>query len=204
MLILNIYLFLYRMEDASSLKLAHTIYNKLSFDNTNDKLKHGVLGEGTKEQVREALTQILIGEGIPRERAYAIMQDCYQSLDLSSYGDIQPIGDVGHLLNTIKSKGYLIAVNTSDSRNSIEKTLDHLDVKHLVDMVVCGDDEDILPKPHPSTAHKICNKLQVCPNDVIMVGDSTSDMMLVSNAGLGCGIGRILTTSFSPRVMKCR
>lgn len=180
------------MDAATNMKIADKIFNKVSFDNTTGEIKPGLLGEATMPQIRDAITTLLVEEGVPRERANTVMEECWQSRDMANYGGVQSIGDVGHLFQSLKSKGYRIAINTSDSRSVTEKTIDLLNLRHMIDMVVCGDDADILPKPHPSTAMKICNKLQVHPSDAIMIGDSTTDLMLAVNAGLGCGIGKSL------------
>ncbi|XP_072023899.1 uncharacterized protein [Amphiura filiformis] len=172
-----------RLQNATNLDLADKLYDLLAFDDETGKFLPGLLGEGTAPQVRHSITQLLLEAGLPREKAERIMQDCYEGADMTTYGNgpIEGVGDVGDLFRVLKSKGYLIAVNTSDCRRVTEKTLDHLNVKHHVDMVVCGDDEGHLAKPHPYSAQKICSELEVHPGDTIM--------KLGCNAGLRCSIG---------------
>ncbi len=183
------YLVTTRLQNATGLDLADKIFNLVSFDNNAGKILPGLLGEGTMPQIRNTLTQVLFEEGVPRAKVDAIMEECWQARDFRTYGEIHTVGDVGALFRVLKSNGYLIAVNTSDNRSVTEFTLDHLNLTQYVDMIVCGDDEGVLPKPHPWTAKKICRELQVEPNDVIMIGDSPSDMKLGCNGGFQCSIG---------------
>ena len=188
-------MFFNRLESATGHQLTDKVFDTVSFDGNSNQIKPGLLGEGTMQELQDTLTDLLVRECcMPRQTAVNIMRECWQARELDCYGDMKPVGDVGQLFAVLKSKGYLIAVNTSDNRHVTEKTLCHLNVRHLVDMVVCGDDEDILPKPHPSTAMKICGRLEVDPRDAVMIGDSTSDMRLRENAGLGCAIGKIPDT----------
>ncbi|XP_072045163.1 uncharacterized protein [Amphiura filiformis] len=122
-----------RLENATDLDLANKIFNLVSFDNNTGKIKPGLLGEGTMSQLRDTITQLLSEEGVPREKAERIVQACWQVREMANYGDVRAVGDVGHLFGVLKSNGYLIAVNTSDSRGVTEQTLDHLDLRRSSD-----------------------------------------------------------------------
>lgn len=56
-----------------------------------------------------------------------------------------------------------IAICTADSRTGTMRTLQALGVEHLVDLVVCGDDQGSQPKPQPDNALYICRQLGVEP-----------------------------------------
>uniref|UniRef100_A0AC35G9R2 Phosphoglycolate phosphatase n=1 Tax=Panagrolaimus sp. PS1159 TaxID=55785 RepID=A0AC35G9R2_9BILA len=64
-----------------------------------------------------------------------------------------------------------------------------LDLEKYVDIIVCGDDEGALPKPHPQNALSICRALNIDPADALMVGDTLADMRMGKLAKLGGTIG---------------
>ncbi len=190
---MTLLVFFCRLEDASGLVLADKIYEALHFDKNAGKFLAGGFAEKTTPENIETIIQCISRECVPREEAEKMTNDCWiaQVHDWNhEHRGIHPIGDVGSLFRILKSNGYMIAVNTSDDRRVTEFTLNYLKLTQYVDMIVCGDDEGVLPKPHPWTAKKICSELQVEPSDVIMIGDSASDMKLGRNAGFRYSIGR--------------
>lgn len=50
-----------------------------------------------------------------------------------------------------------------------------LDIDHLVDKTLCGNDEDNIPKPAPDNIQLICQELGVDPRDTVMVGEYSSN-----------------------------
>ncbi len=58
---------------------------------------------------------------------------------------------------------------TKPDRNNILNSL----VQDDVDMILCGDDSEMKPKPDAHNIHLICSRLGVNPQQTVMVGDST-------------------------------
>ena len=67
--------------------------------------------------------------------------------------------------------------------------LDRLGLMKMVDKIVCGDDKDTKPKPHPETALEICKELNVCPTQTVIIGDTYADTTMGRSAGLGLTVG---------------
>ena len=71
-----------------------------------------------------------------------------------------------------------------------EGTLERLGVSDLVDMVVCGDDAGIKPKPDAYTVNKICSRLGVEPRNAVFIGDTPTDAMCGRNSNCGLVISK--------------
>ena len=96
---------------------------------------------------------------------------------------VQPIGDVHATLQRLRDQGLVLALATTDDRESTEIALGKLGVSHLFAAVVCGD-EGIPLKPAPDMAQEICRRLGIASGDATMVGDAIVDMTMARRAGL--------------------
>ena len=100
----------------------------------------------------------------------------------------EPIGDVRGALERLKAHGLLLALVTTDVRATTERTLAYLGLSPLFDVILCGDDG--LPlKPAPDMALDVCRRLGVAPQEAIMIGDTSADLIMARRAGYRCAIG---------------
>ncbi|MBU2444298.1 MAG: HAD-IA family hydrolase [Bacteroidetes bacterium] len=87
------------------------------------------------------------------------------------------------ILEHIKSKNLPIAIFTGKGRKSSIITLEILNIKHYFDLIVTGDDV----KNHKPSAEGIFKFLSVYsfkPDEVLMIGDSISDIYASRDAGV--------------------
>jgi phosphoglycolate phosphatase-like HAD superfamily hydrolase len=102
--------------------------------------------------------------------------------------EIQPIGNVKKAIGLLVSAGLDIAITTSDDRAGTEAALSILGIKDLVHFLVCGDDK--MPnKPSPDALWTIGRQLNIDASQMLMVGDTVSDMIFGRNAGAAGCIG---------------
>jgi choline dehydrogenase len=92
------------------------------------------------------------------------------------------------LFKTLKAMGIKVAICTSDCRSGTEEFLEHQNALSYVDMIVCGDDPDSVPKPDAHNALRICDVLGVAPDTAVMVGDTSADMEMGRAAKLGATV----------------
>jgi pyrophosphatase PpaX len=74
------------------------------------------------------------------------------------------------------------ALVTSSPRSLIGAVAARLDVHHLFDFVICGD-EVANYKPHPEPVLRTLQALGCKPREAIMIGDSTADVLAGKAAG---------------------
>lgn len=100
---------------------------------------------------------------------------------------LEPLGDIAGLLRALRSAGVLVALATADTRVPTQHALDALGIGELLDTVVCGDDGVAL-KPAPDMGIEVCQRLGVRPAEAMMIGDTTSDLLMARQAGFGWAV----------------
>lgn len=165
------------------------MYDLFGYCTISEKFNPGLLAEGTKPLVQAELTNLLVAEGYDHEEAKKVVLDIWEEGDSSSAETLKTITDLTTLFKILKANDVKIALSTSDSREGTLQSLKELNLEQYIDMVVCGDDDDVIPKPSPYSAIKICTKLGVDPSDTVMVGDTQADVGMGKAAKLGWNVG---------------
>jgi phosphoglycolate phosphatase len=125
--------------------------------------------------------------GLSRTAAQAVVSAVWHMPDVRS--DTRALTDLPALFSMLREDlGLKIAVCTTDNRKETIETLNLLDALHLVDMVLCGDEKHVKPKPSAEQLLHICGSLKVSPSKTIMVGDTITDMKMARNAKVGLSI----------------
>ncbi|KAL4233993.1 hypothetical protein ACF0H5_005648 [Mactra antiquata] len=173
----------------TGLDLESKVYDLLGYCKITEKFTPGLAAEGTNPIIQNELKDLLQGEGYSRDEATKIVLDIFKDDDGTSVENLKTITDLTMLFKILKANDVKIALSTSDSRAGTLKSLKELELEQYIDMVVCGDDADIIPKPSPYSALKICKKLGVDPTDTVMVGDTQADVGMGKAANLGWNVG---------------
>lgn len=93
-------------------------------------------------------------------------------------------------LESLNEAGALLAVATGKARRGLKRVFDEVGVEHLFTVSRCAD--ETRSKPHPQMLHEILDFTAIDPHNSIMIGDTTFDMDMASNAnmhGLAAGYG---------------
>ncbi|WOG27794.1 HAD family hydrolase [Endozoicomonas sp. 8E] len=95
---------------------------------------------------------------------------------------IEVLPGVADTLTSLKQKGMILGIATADTKDSTLYTLEQSGLKMLFDYVGYSDG-DIEPKPAPALLSAFCQQCGIEPHEVIMFGDTVSDMEFATNAG---------------------
>lgn len=90
-----------------------------------------------------------------------------------------------HVLETIKAlhdRGLQLAICSSRGRPTLEGFVKTFHLEDYVSMVVSANDVEH-HKPHPEPVQKIQQQLGVKPEEVLVVGDASYDILMGRNAG---------------------
>ena len=101
---------------------------------------------------------------------YAVHQD-----DISLFDGALP------MLQALKAAQHLLTVATGKSRAGLDEALDSAELKDLFDGSRTAD--ETAGKPHPRMLHELMSEFGVAPERMLMVGDTTHDLLLARNAG---------------------
>ena len=147
----------------------------------------GMLAEKTHPYIKEKVVEMLIKQGFSDWEAKNVLKNTWK--DTPENMQIKMTGNLRDLFSRLKAKNIKIAICTSDSREGTVEFLERLNLSHLVDIVVCGDDEVSVAKPDPHNAIHICKELNIDLSEAIMVGDTPADTIMGQAANLGLTIG---------------
>jgi pyrophosphatase PpaX len=86
------------------------------------------------------------------------------------------------IIERCREQGLRTALVTSSPRELITTVATKLDLAHLFDFVICGD-EVTNHKPHPEPVLRTLQALRCEPVTAIMIGDSTADVLAGKAAG---------------------
>jgi phosphoglycolate phosphatase-like HAD superfamily hydrolase len=97
---------------------------------------------------------------------------------------IRPTASLPRLFAALAQAGLKLAVLTSDDHAPTAKTLTWLEIDQHIGWVI-GADDPYPHKPAPEAIWAICDQAGVVPDQTVMIGDSTTDMVMARRAGVG-------------------
>ena len=144
----------------------------------------GVLCKGTYEEIAEAFLNVAKkhGHDLDLSEMSPFVTQSYNKN--SRFGDVRGTCDnLRGVLESLKEYGIRLFVVTTDNPEITSLCLEKLGVSDLFEKVFT-DDGIIPPKPDPSCAFKISEEYSIDLSDIIMVGDTMTDVRFAKNAGI--------------------
>ena len=106
----------------------------------------------------------------------------YNNLVKTHRGKSKLITGAKNVLETIKKKKIKIGLATNTTKERVTNDLKFHKIKHYFDAVVTADDVE-KPKPYPDSIIKLCEQLEIMPDETIFVGDTKNDYKAGKSAG---------------------
>ena len=106
---------------------------------------------------------------------------------------VQPTANLPALFGALTAAGVQIAVITSDDRAPTLAALTWLEVIDQVTFIACADD-GYAYKPAPEAILAACAATGISLARTVMVGDSTTDLLMGERAGVGLRVGVLTGT----------
>ncbi|MBI1907313.1 MAG: HAD-IA family hydrolase [Rhodocyclales bacterium] len=149
------------------------------------------LPEPTEERARYVIGLGLadaLAHAVPElsEDAYPEMVARYRHHYLSSDHQLVLFPGVFAMIEQLAGSGRMLGVATGKSRVGLNRALGHSGLGPFFRSTRCAD--ECFSKPHPAMLHEIMDELGVVPERTLMVGDTTHDLDMASNAGVA-GLG---------------
>ena len=127
----------------------------------------------------------VIGRGLPERDIKIIVQDKEENFRRKVTGKIKPFPGVIRLLNAIKKGNFKLGLISSTPKENIDLVLSELNLKDIFDCVVYGE-EVSESKPSPEIYLLATKKLEVMPNDCVVIEDSPLGVKAAKAAGMRC------------------
>lgn len=145
---------------------------------------NGSLCHGTYRMISEDFGKVLDRNGyfIDKERLFeATVKAFHESF---SSERIKPVCDkLDTVIEVLCGLGIKCAVVTSDDKETAEKCLDRLGITKYFSRIY-ADDGTNLHKPNPYYINRFCEEEKLDKDEIIMVGDTLTDMEFAANGGI--------------------
>ncbi|MBV6476044.1 MAG: HAD-IA family hydrolase [Rhodocyclaceae bacterium] len=148
-------------------------------------LGHRPPDEATARQViglglHDALSQAL--PGVPAED-YRQVAERYRHHYLAQDHELSLFDGARELVEELAGAGYLLGVATGKSRLGLNRALAASGLKEFFHATRCAD--ECASKPAPDMLLEIMSELDAEPGRTLMIGDTTHDLRMARNAGVG-------------------
>lgn len=177
-----------RLEQAFGCALKQQFYDHMGFDALSNTITgQSPLATRPWNDIYDCLA-LMIANETSATRNEALEMVMAWSMEIRRCEMQQPITDLACLFTKLKAMDIKIAITSNDDRTNTEALLQQAGIGDSVDLVVTNSD-NTAPKPHAEVAHFICSALAIEPSQVVVVGDTPSDMLLGKNAEIGLTVG---------------
>jgi phosphoglycolate phosphatase len=145
----------------------------------SDKAASYVIGLGLMQALAHAAPDV------PKEK-YPALGDAYRRQWALHVDDISFFPGTMRMLRTLKERGHKLAVATGKSRRGLDDVLQReLDGTKLAALFDASRTADqTAGKPDPQMLLELMDELDVQPERMLMIGDTTHDLLLARNAGV--------------------
>lgn len=170
--------------------LAH-LYRAAGYDReTGLTYGQGPLATAPIRKFETIVASVLFQQGISWDEACQLSEKhmTAQMTAPPADAEIIPRGEVARAMDILKAAGCALAVATTDNRLASESAIRRLGIESLLSDLRCGDDQGPV-KPDIEVLNEITRSQGLAPSDVIMVGDTVSDLIMARNAKIGLAVG---------------
>ena len=145
----------------------------------SDEQASYVIGLGLMQALAHAAPDV------PPEK-YPQLGEAYKRQWALHVDDISFFAGTMPMLKALQARGHKLAVATGKSRRGLDevlqRALDGIKLAHLFDCTRTAD--QTAGKPDPLMLREIMEELDVSPEKLLMIGDTTHDLLLARNAGV--------------------
>jgi phosphoglycolate phosphatase-like HAD superfamily hydrolase len=176
-----------QLQQASGLDVHKALYNSMGYDEVTKKVRaNGKLAAPPMAQLYRLTVEVMLTSGLSSEKAEHVVAQSWCIPDPILLA--KPFTDTRALFASLHSKGIKIAIATADDRAPTQAMIEAFDIDEYITTMVCADD-GIPSKPAPDMVLTICERMQLDPSKVMVIGDTTSDLKMARSAGAGLAVG---------------
>lgn len=140
-----------------------------------ERARH-IIGLGLSDALRHALPDL-------PEDHYPELVERYRHHYLSRDHELVLFEGAAALIERLAGDGYRLGVATGKSRRGLDRALEHSGLGVYFHATRCAD--ECHSKPHPQMIDELMAEFAVAPAQTLMIGDTTHDLLMAQNAGVG-------------------
>jgi HAD superfamily hydrolase (TIGR01509 family) len=127
----------------------------------------------------------IMGGELPQRDVKIIVEEKEENFRRRAAGNIKPFPGVIRLLDDIKKGNFKLGLVSSAPSDNIDLVLSEFNLRDIFGCVVSGQ-EVSESKPSPQIYLSAAEKLEVIPNDCLVIEDSPLGIKAAKNAGMRC------------------
>ena len=184
-----------QLQLVSGLDVHETFYIVMGYDDKNKKvLPHVKLASRPMSQLYQLTVEVMQTLGLSQREAERVVKQAWWIPDPVMLS--KPLTDLWDLFSKLREHGIQIAIATADDRASTQAMIEAFDIEEFISTMVCGDD-GVPSKPAPDMVLTICDRLKLDPKNVMVMGDTASDLKMARASGAGMAVGVLSGVSSS-------
>lgn len=141
---------------------------------SEERARH-IIGLGLGDALRHALPDL-------PEDHYPELVERYRHHYLSRDHQLTLFAGAAALVRELAEHGFRLGVATGKSRKGLDRALAHSGLGTFFHGTRCAD--ECHSKPHPQMIEELMDELAVAPEQTLMIGDTTHDLLMARNAGV--------------------
>nr|WP_217505731.1 HAD-IA family hydrolase [Pseudomonas corrugata] len=155
----------------------HVASDRTGFARRDDFAVKGIIGLGLPEAIRSLYPDI-------DDEALVVFRQHYAEHYIALEAEPSPLFEgVADTLEALRAEGYHLAVATGKARRGLDRVLKAHGWEDYFDITRAAD--ETASKPHPLMLEQILAHCEVRPERALMIGDSSFDLQMARNAGMG-------------------
>jgi beta-phosphoglucomutase len=131
------------------------------------------------------IARSVMGRELPQRDIKVVVQEKEGTFRRKATGNIKPLPGAVRLLNALKKGSFKLGLASSAPKENIDLVLSELNLAGIFDCVVFGQ-EVSESKPSPQIYLLAAKKLQVAPNDCVVIEDSPMGVKAAKTVGMKC------------------
>ena len=146
----------------------------------------GRLASRPMSQLYQLTVEVIQAFGLSRSEAECVVEKAWCIPDPVMLA--RPLTDTRTLFSKLYEHRIQIAIATADDRAPTQAMIEAFDIEEFITTMVCADD-GTSSKPAPDMVLAICERLKLDPKNVMVVGDTVSDLKMARAAAAGLAVG---------------
>jgi len=176
-----------QLHNISGLHVREPLCLAMGYDDANKKvLAHGKLAATPMAQLYHLTVEVMQALGLSAEEAERIVEQGWCIPDPVMLA--KQFTDTRALFHKLHNQNIKIGIATTDDRTPTQAMIEAFDIEEYLTTMVCADD-GIPAKPQPDMVLTICQRMNIDPSKVMVVGDTTADLKMARTAGAGLVVG---------------
>ena len=178
-----------QLHEVSGLDVCAALYHALGYDTASKKvLAGGILASRPMRDIYQSTVEVMQSLGLSAAAAKSVVERAWCIPDPVMLA--KPLTDLRALFSSLKEQGIQIAIATADDRVPTQAMIEAFDIEEFIATMVCADD-GVPSKPAPEMVLTICESLKLDPKNVMVIGDTASDLKMARAAGAGLAVGAL-------------